>query len=200
MNYYNNYHHQQQLSLVDTMNQNIAVANTRQQLVAHFELDSIITNLHLDKSHWREQASQLKAKNLELEKELKISKEESKISMDACRLEETSQDSQPVSWWASAWLLWAWMWWIGNLVLWWIGCLVLLWIGFLVVKEATLTLINNNTTGEVIKIEDDSDVDDEEEEIGVEEDNDEEDDIDNNYDNDEETTMLTTATFVYNFD
>jgi hypothetical protein len=137
MNYYNNYHHQQQLSLVDTMNQpKYRRRHTQQQLVAHDELDSVITNLHFDKVHWREQASQCTAEQFEdcddktnyeeliwhMMKKIEELEEESKISKDELRrlkekledlaliTQRASQDSQPVSWWASAWLLWAWMW------------------------------------------------------------------------------------------
>jgi transcription initiation factor IIE alpha subunit len=51
----------------------------------------------------------------ELEEESKISKDElrrlkEKLEDLALITQRASQDSQPVSWWASAWLLWAWMW------------------------------------------------------------------------------------------
>ena len=152
MNYYNNYHHQQQLSLVDTMNQpKYRRRHTQQQLVAHDELDSVITNLHFDKVHWREQASQCTAEQFEdcddktnyeeliwhMMKKFEELEEESKISKDELRrlkekledlaliTQRASQDSQPVSWWASAWLLWAWLGCLACGLLWWLTTLTL---------------------------------------------------------------------------
>jgi hypothetical protein len=199
------YYYHQQLSSVDTQ---IVVTNTP---------DSVIMNLHHDKNHWRDQASQFKKENSErklmmedmedkiktLKDENKTLKDENKTLKDDCRLKEKWWIGW-VPWWIGCLVSWSIRILLGVMVSWLIGLIgwASRWIVYLVSWSIRILLgvmVNKNTTsetqwdipGEEEMINDD-DVD-EEEYLGVEEDDDEEDDR-NDDDNDEETTMLTTVT------